>query len=326
MKKNGLKILLGSMLIAGATIAGTTIAKPIPHKYGQMKDGHVAKESLQQISEDARYVQEKYTKEQYLEIVEDPYNNAKTDQEKIAAIAAREIIFMVDRSYSMSDGDQDPTGQNRRNWTLWRSAEEAAISLFEVALALDSNGKLDVVFWDQNFKLGIVHKEITQLAKIQKMFNKHKPRGGTPLAGALKYIYKKKLKKLLDRNEPFTVVVLTDGEPPESEKAGVFKFFRDLVSNHNLTAQGRESLAAFSFIQAGDSRSAEDFLNKLDDDLINGYTDNHGNYFPSIGIDIVDHKKDNFIFGTGTPAEMTDSNGNVSNGGPIAIFWNALFD
>ncbi len=79
----------------------------------------------------------------YEAIVKDP-SKASSDAERIAALAAREIIYMVDRSGSMGSDDNDLTGQNRKPWVLWDSAREAGKSLFEVARTLDSNGKLDV--------------------------------------------------------------------------------------------------------------------------------------------------------------------------------------
>ena len=324
------------LILSSIVFTGMAMAKPIPTSYSGMENGHVAPASLQKIAEDAAYVQKNYTPQQYQEIVEDPYNNAKNDKERVAAIAAREIIFMVDRSGSMSGTDDDPTGKRRPNWTLWKSAKEAAISLFEVSLALDANGQLDVFLWSQEFydrPATIVHEEITQQHQIETLFNLQ-PKGGTPLAEALEHVYQKKLKLLLQRNEPFTVVVLTDGMPSrismdrneQDPQDKVYKFFRKLVSENRLDLPGRETLAAFSFIQAGDDIGAENFLTALDDNLIEGYTDSTGLRYNSIGIDIVDYKKDNFIFGTGTPEEMIDSKGNRSKGGPMAVFWDAMFD
>ena len=107
--RNAGKLFLGAVLLTSAVNA-----KPLPSKYGKMQGGHAAPSALQEIKKDAEYVQNNYTQAQYQRIVEDPYNNAKSDEEKVAAIAAREIIFLVDRSGSMGGQDQDPSGKNRQ--------------------------------------------------------------------------------------------------------------------------------------------------------------------------------------------------------------------
>ena len=326
------------LLLCMIFVSGIGLAKPLPSKYGKMQGGHIAPSALKEIKKDAQEVIHNYSPDQYQRLVEDPYHNAKTDQEKIAAIAAREIIFLVDRSGSMGGRDEDPTGRKRTPWTLWRSAEEAAISLFEVATALDTDGTLDIVLWDQ-VQYGtvprIVHENITQLYQIQDLFQMNKPEGITPLGSALEWVYENKLAELLNKNEPFTVVILTDGMPTptsqnssieEHPKDKVYQFFNRLVQNHRLTDPGRESLAAFVFIQAGDDIDAKNFLTKLDDELKNGYFDSKGRSHPGLGVDIIDYKMDNFIFGTGSRTEMTDSSGRVSEGGPMAIFWGAMYD
>lgn len=299
--------------------------KALPSQYSGMTNGHVDNKALAEIKKDSEAARSTLEPARYQAIVKDP-SIAKTDQERIAALAAREIIYMVDRSGSMGGGDSDPTGQNRKPWTLWQSALEAGKSLFEVARSLDTNGKLDVYFWDAD-KSGarFVHKEVEQLVELEDMFKANQPFGYTPLAEALEHVYKTKLKGMLERSEPFTVVVLTDGEPNNGNESQdqaqnkVYSFFRKLVSEHNLATQGRETLAAFSFVQAGDSQGAEKFLTTLDDNMKEGYVDASGAKQPGLGIDIIDYKKDNFIFGT-------DPYKGVQGVGPLGIFWGAMFD
>jgi hypothetical protein len=50
-----------------------------------------------------------------------------------------------------------------------------------------------------------------------------------------------------------------------------------------------------------------------------GYTDSTGMKQAGLGIDIIDYKKDNFIFGT-------DTYKGASGVGPLGIFWGAMFD
>jgi hypothetical protein len=306
-------------------VASALFAKGIPTKYGEMQNGHVAPQALAEIKKESEQARTTLEPARYSAIIKDP-SAAKTDQERLAILAAREIIYMVDRSGSMSGNDTDPTGQGRKNWQLWDSAREAGKSLFEVGSSLDANGKLDMIFWDADLTgPRFVHQEVTSLSQLETMFKDNAPYGFTPLAEALEYAYQTKLRGLLERAEPFTVVVLTDGVPSngvETQSAAeekVYQFFRKLVAAHALTQPGRESLAAFSFVQAGDDASAEKFLSNLDDNMAKGYTDSRGIKQPGIGVDIIDYKKDNFIFGT-------DTYKGASGVGPLGIFWGALFD
>jgi hypothetical protein len=323
MKIRNSKLALAFSLSLGT---GVLMAKTMPTTYGKMTDGHVDPQCLAQIQRDSEQVRATLEPARYMAIVKDPYHNARTDQEKIAALAAREIIYLVDRSGSMSGNDNDPTGNKRAGWTLWKSALEAGKSLLEVAVSLDANGKLDVVLWDYDLKgPRFVHQEVSTVAALESMFSSNTPFGYTPLAEALEYIYTNKLKGLLDRGEPFTVVVLTDGVPSngfETAQQGqekVYKFFKKLVSSHQLASEGRESLAAFSFIQAGDDEGATRFLTALDDNMKTGFVDASGTRQEGLGVDIIDYKKDNFIFGT-------EEYKGVQGVGPLGIFWGAMFD
>lgn len=128
-----------SLFVLGLGLASSLFAKGMPSQYAGMKDGHVDPKALTQIA--SKSVQARTTLEpaRYAAIIKNP-NVAKTDQERLAILAAREIIYMVDRSGSMSGEDNDPTGQNRKPWSLWDSAREAGRSLFEVGQSLDANG------------------------------------------------------------------------------------------------------------------------------------------------------------------------------------------
>jgi hypothetical protein len=311
--------------LSASLFSGILFAKPLPTKYAEMENGHVTTTCLTEIKHDSEIARKTLEPARYEAIVKDP-SKATTDSERIAALAAREIIYLVDRSGSMSGTDEDPSGQNRKNWTLWNSALEAGKSLFEVAVSLDSNGKLDVMMWDQDTTgPRFVHQEVSKLAELEAMFKDNQPFGYTPLAEALDKVYQQKLKGMLERSEPFTVVVLTDGVPSNgventiAAQEKVFNFFKTMVATHELQKPGRETLAAFSFVQAGDEPSAEEFLTALDDKMKEGYTDSKGVKQSGLGIDIIDYKKDNFIFGTGAYKGLQGV-------GPLGIFWGAMFD
>lgn len=244
--------------------------------------------------------------ERYTSIAVNP-SLAQNDNEALGALQSREIFLLIDQSGSMSNDDADPRSDrftpSEPNWTLWDSARVAAEGLAEVALALDKNGEVPVYFFHGAKTVqSIVAKTVPDITQAFK--NQH-PSGGTPLAKALNVLYKDHLKELLKKGQPFTVVTLTDGVP--DDKSDVKKFFKAIVKKYKLASPEKKYLAAFSFIQMGDSKSAEKFLTDLDD-----------NMSPSIGVDIIDTKKDNFIFGT-DPKCAQDC-------GPLAIFRDAIFD
>ena len=314
-----------TLFLSTSLISGLLFAKPLPTKYSEMQNGHVTQDCLKTIQADSQTARETLEPARYEAIVKDP-TKATSDAERIAALAAREIIYLVDRIGNISGCHEYPTGQKRPKWTLWDSALEAGKSLFEVAVSLDKDGKLDVMLWDQDHSgPRFVHQEISKLADLEAMFKNNQPFGYTPLAEALEQVYSSKLKGMLERSEPFTVIVLSDGVPSNGSETSaqaqekVFAFFKKMVTTHKLTEQGRETLVAFSFVQAGDDKGAEAFLTALDDKMKDGYVDSMGKQQSGLGVDIVDYKKDNFIFGTG-PYK------GVQGVGPLGIFWGALFD
>lgn len=285
---------------------GTFIAeaKPIKNKYGNTENGKMRQSDLEELAVEVVSSQQAMSNEHYIEVVADP-QKAKNDNERLAALSAREIFILVDRSGSMGVSDNNPTGQSSRKWTRWDSARVAAESIVELALCLDKDNKVEITLWSGS---GYKTKEITKINEISKLFSKNSPSGGTPLAGALEDVYNRRLKSLLNKSEPFTVLVLTDGAPNNTSK--VKKFFKKIIKNHNLEQYGRETLAAFSFVRMGDDPGAIQFLEDLDDNLIREM---------NVNVDIVDTKEDNFLFGTGKYKYD-------SFVGPFAIFWDALYD
>ena len=191
----------------------------------------------------------------------------------------------------MGEKDDNPTGKKSSDWTKWKSAEVAVQGLAETMLALDKDGEIPVYFFQGYQPLGTdnplnVKSIIAKSNKdIEIAFSAKKPGGTTPLGQALEQLRRDHLDRLLAGGEPFTVVILTDGVP--DDPARVVGFFTKLVKEHNLSDLRRERLAAFTFVQQGDDERAAEFLRHLDDDLKS-----------TIGADVIDTKKDNFIFGT----------------------------
>ncbi len=298
-----------SFVCAVSMSAPFIMAKPIKNSLAAPEKGKLTPAALDQIKDAADTGKASLTQSEYEDIVADP-QKAKTDAQRVAGLSAREMILMVDKSGSMSNGDDNPTGSSSSHWTRWDSARIAAESLSELMLSLDQDGSVDLMFWegDANRKLKHVEGQMTGCGDIQRMFKEHKPGGGTPLHLALEHIYQTKLQGLLQRGEPFTVVILTDGTP--DDPTAVKQFFKKVIKENKLESDGRETLAAFSFVRMGDDTGATAFLQDLDDNLIAEL---------GVTVDIVDTKEDNFLFGTGKYKGKEGV-------GPFALLWDALYD
>ncbi|MFK7824967.1 MAG: VWA domain-containing protein [Oligoflexales bacterium] len=297
--------------IASLALAGIAAAKPVKNKYGVTKNGKMPEPVRQELTRDVEKTKANMSQEHYEDIVKDP-QLAKNDQEKIAGLSAREVFILVDRSGSMNAEDENPTGQSMgQQWTRWDSARVAAESISELSLSLDQDGKVDIMLWDGDRYSNLQHQyeSMTNVSDIKYFFENNRPeRGSTPLAEALEEVYSKHLAQLLRKSEPFTCIILTDGQPNDPSK--VKNLFKRIITENNLEQPGRETLAAFSFVRMGDDQGAISFLKDLDDNLISQL---------GVNVDIVDTKEDNFLFGTG----MYSGREGI---GPFALFWDALYD
>ncbi|MFK7827587.1 MAG: VWA domain-containing protein [Oligoflexales bacterium] len=307
--KKMIKTIAWSYLCAQLSITGTIFGKSIKNKYGVTKNGKIPQGQLEEIAQEVIQTKSNMSQAHYEDLVAFP-SHAQSEEEKLAILSAREIFVMVDRSGSMGLKDDNPTGRRTwGNWNRWDSARVAAESISELAISLDADNKVELIFWSGGaFGLKTKKKTMSKVNDISKMFKKHEPDGGTPLAEALQDVYKTRLKSLLNKSEPFTVLILTDGAPDNEHE--VKDFFAKIIRENNLQQSGRETLAAFSFIRMGDDPSAIKFLENLDDNLPKQL---------NVSVDIVDTKEDNFLFGTGKFA-------NHQGIGPLAVFWDAIFD
>ena len=307
--KQLIKTIAWSYLCLQLACTGTIFGKSIKNKYGITRNGKIPQGQLEEIAQEVIQTKSNMTQAQYEDLVAFP-SHAQTDEEKLAILSAREIFIMVDRSGSMGLKDENPTGRRTwGNWNRWESARVAAESISELAISLDADNKVELIFWSgSGFGLKTKKKTMSRIDDISKMFKKYSPGGSTPLAEALHDVYKTRLKSLLTKNEPFTVLILTDGAPDNEHD--VKSFFGTIIRENNLEQAGRETLAAFSFIRMGDDPNAIKFLEHLDDNLPRQL---------NVSVDIVDTKEDNFLFGTGKFA-------NHQGVGPLAVFWDAIFD
>jgi len=281
----------------------------LKQRFGVCENGRIPQEILLSIRNIVQSSQAMMSQEHFEDIVSDPYR-ARNDQERLAALSAREMFILVDRSGSMNARDEAPSSVFRGSWTRWDSAKVATKSFVELALSLDPDTEVQIMLWDGALKgrLNSTWKSAGDLSDVDHVFNRMPARGSTPLAEALTEAYRSYWKTLLQRSEPFSVIILTDGAPNDARR--VKKFFKAFVRENHLERPGRETLATFSFVQIGDDHGATYFLQDLDDNLI----DQMG-----IQVDLTDVKEDSFLFGTGRYHGRAGI-------GPFSVLWDAIYD
>ncbi len=243
-------------------------------------------------------------------------NNQPTDDsEKVYLLSKRQYIYAIDVSSSMSSIDNNPPSElpkgYNKTWTLLDSAKQIAQGMFETVQALDKDNSLGILAWSGlgygGDNLSFKQAEIKTQQQLDDFCNTLEAKGTTPLAEALYKIEEQWLKQCLidsegrllkpQESQPFTVVILTDGQPDNQQ--AVAKFFTQLVTKYCLFEPARSHLAAFSFVRIGDDDRAKNFLQWLDDDLPKQIEENL-RLDPSADVDLIDTKEDNFIFGTGS--------------------------
>jgi len=293
-------------------------------EFTNVKNGKLTETALINISNNSTLVFEtaKNNLNRFEEITKNPML-ANNSNELLMALQQREIIILYDKSGSMTSSDNDPRQDstlNNSNWTRWDSAKIAITSILELALSFDMNNTIDIMAFPGNknnniFSFGQYIFNINQIKnifEIEEIFRNTFPQDTTPLAEALTYLRKNKLDMLLEEKQSFTVVIMTDGIP--NNENNVKEFFANLIKDHKLYDEKNKYLAAFSFVQIGNDNSASKFLESLDDNMINYLRQK--NISP---VDIIDTKKDNFIFGT-------DEYKSLDWKGPFALFYDAIFD
>ena len=289
------------------------ISGSMPSKFGITKFGRVPKHILKAISKEIHIAQTGLTQKHYEEIVRNP-ELAINDSERLAALSAREVLVLIDQSGSMNAPDECPInikGQGKVNWTRWDSANVATQEIVNMALSFDQDAQVDVMIFSGKYQGELVSKfhSVSSSSEVANFFADNRPqRGNTPTAEALEEIYEKRLRRLLNHSEPFTCIILTDGQP--NNPRNVFKFFKKFIEENNLEKPGRESLATFSFVRIGDDHGAINFLQDLDDNLI---------MRTRVNVDIVNVKEDLFLFGEGKYRNQLGI-------GPFTLFWHAIYD
>ena len=167
----------------------------------------------------------------------------------------RDYTLLVDASGSMDIRDA------YKGLSRWEEAREA-VGTFAVKCAeLDPDG-LDLYFFADGYKQ---HKNLTNVSKVSRLFNRRSPGGTTnlvdPLDAAIENYFRKRA-KAAKRMEFYaeTILIIGDGRP--NSVHGV----EDVIVQATKRLDNGEELA-LNFIQVGQDSGATRFLKSLDDDL-----------------------------------------------------------
>lgn len=161
----------------------------------------------------------------------------------------RDYVFLVDQSGSMGDGVKGAGSTPR-----WDVAQESVMAIVRKCAEYDSDG-IDVYTFNKAFQ----RFPNTTPEKVADIFKTVSPMGGTDFVPVLSDVFQRRSK-----TKPTTVLVLTDGQPSESD--GQARLAKLIVAEANKL--DGDSELAIQFLQVGDDPLATAFLKKLDDDLV----------------------------------------------------------
>jgi Mg-chelatase subunit ChlD len=168
--------------------------------------------------------------------------------DKTAMLSEYDFIIVVDTSGSMGEPNKasEPQGPTR-----WQAMQESVLTFVRDVEAIDTDG-IDVVQLGGSLNIW----ESVGTSKIRDIFGSMSPRGGTPLADALKNAFKcagKSPKKDF-------IIVFTDGVPDHELAAA-----KAIVEQSKK--QDTDDALTILFIQVGDDAAATRYLRNLDDNL-----------------------------------------------------------
>ncbi|ACH46899.1 putative von Willebrand factor [Feldmannia species virus] len=185
----------------------------------------------------------------------------------------RQFVLLIDRSGSMGWPDGDDK-------TRWERAKEVTKALVPSLFKYDVDKSIPLFLFDSEVSFV---GECTNASQIETVFTEYQPGTTTNLSGALEqamemYLGSKRVNYEVVPGTTF-IVLLDGGADNPDEVVQVLQKYADpangYISNHTQ--------AAVSFVQIADDISATMFLRSLDE---------------LKPLDIVDTKKDDFIFST----------------------------
>jgi len=181
-----------------------------------------------------------------------------TTENALETLRKFDTVIIVDDSGSM-------------HGALWTEARDALASLAETASKYDTDG-IDVYFLNDT----TVGSNMRDAASVNRLFNRVKPRGITPIGEKLEELlleYVSGLEHAKDTDpallksiKPINYIVLTDGAPTDDPEAVIVATAKRLdARNFPITQVG------IQFVQIGNSLRATNYLKELDDGLSGGY-------------------------------------------------------
>ena len=173
------------------------------------------------------------------EVQDDPY----------AFLNSFDTIFLIDDSGSMAGG-------------RWRETAAALEKITPICTAHDADG-IDLYFLNTPDQASF--RNITTKERLDYVFGKVTPRGGTPTGQKLNNILKPYLKRYAekpDTTKPVNIICITDGEPSDDVESPLIAAAKKL---DKLDAPAWQ--VGVQFFQVGRDEEAKRHLKQLDDEL-----------------------------------------------------------
>jgi uncharacterized protein YegL len=142
----------------------------------------------------------------------------------------------------------------------WRETKEALAAIAPICTKYDADG-VDIYFLNELE----VFTNVTTVARVNQIFNRVIPRGGTPMGMRLQSILKSYLERYQARpsqTKPLNLIVITDGEPGDDDESPIIQTARRL---DKLDAPAWQ--VGIQFFQVGNEPGARRHLKELDDQL-----------------------------------------------------------
>ena len=182
-----------------------------------------------------------------------PVTVAPSTDNPYAFLSTFDTVFLIDDSGSMAGGK-------------WRETADALKAITPICTKHDRDG-IDIYFL--NTPDSPTHKNVTSQDRVQHIFDKVRPGGGTPTGSRLNAILKPYLRECeakgankIDEVKPMNIIVLTDGEAHDDPESVILNAARKL---DRLEAPMWQ--VGIQFFQVGNDPEATKALNELDDGL-----------------------------------------------------------
>lgn len=280
---------------------------PMLSKFGFVEFGRVPGYILRALKQDLIRSLMKIKGGRFELIGVDP-SRSDSDQERLAALSAREYFVISDAASSMNSTQVSPLGYDDKSWTRWKTSKVIAEELVSVALTFDPDNPVELVSGHIEYRrLHSVYESVSGKASVGQFYQDLQPKSCSSMPELLEDLYHKRLKRLLEKNEPFTVSIITDSAP--ENPASFKRLIKQIIVENQLEKPGRESLASIILIGVGDDVALHRFLNDVGQNLVQEIR---------VNADIVTVATDDLLTGT--------RNFQGAKGvGPFKVFWNALY-